>query len=120
MKLLADENFPSRLVSYLQKQGYKIIRISRSRQGIADSGVLEKALTERRTIFTFDKEFLSNQSKKILVSVVVFDFPGTQSHQLILSFFENILFFIQARKKKKKPFIIVCSIKGFEEIKAED
>ncbi len=120
MKLLADENFPSRLISYLQKQGHKILRISRSRQGITDSGVLEKALAEKRIIFTFDKGFKSNQPKKILVNVVVFDFPPTPSHQLILSLFDNILTFVQARKKKKKPFVVVCSLKGFEEIKEED
>lgn len=120
MKLLADENFPSRLVSYLQKQGHKITRISRSRQGITDPGVLEKALAEKRIIFTFDKGFKSNQPKGILVNVVVFDFPATRSHQLILSIFDNTLSFVQARKKKKRPFVIVCSVKGFEEIKEEN
>lgn len=115
MKLLADENFPSRLISYLQKQGHKIVRISKNAQGITDSMVLQKALSEKRIIFTFDKGFKSNQ-KEILISVLVFDFPTTKSHQLILSLLDNILIFVQARKKKKKPFILVCSENKIEEI----
>jgi predicted nuclease of predicted toxin-antitoxin system len=115
MKLLADENFPSRIISYLQKLGHKIKRISKTTQGVTDTGVLKKALAEKQTIFTFDKGFISNQ-KKVLVNVVVFDFPTTQSHQLIFSTLDHILLFVQARKKKKKPFILICSGSGIEEV----
>lgn len=120
MKLLADENFPSRLISSLQKQGHKVTRTSRSIQGVTDSGILTKALTEKRIIFTFDKGFTTNQREEVLVNVVVFNFPTTRSHQLILSLLDHLLTFIQARKKKKKPFILVCSENEIIEVSNKD
>lgn len=50
MKLLADENFPPSLVSYLQKNKYDVKRIQRSLHGVSDFAVREKALVERRII----------------------------------------------------------------------
>lgn len=119
MKLLADENFPPTLISKLQKKNHDVLRISRTKQALSDPDILERARIEKRIVFTFDKDFLSNQEKQVLTNVAVFDFSNFLPQE-ILPFLDEIIQAVEKRKKKKKHFIIVCSIKGFEEIKAED
>lgn len=60
MKLLADENFPPTLISYLQKKRHDIERIQRSLSGVSDLAIRKKALKGKRIIISFDKDFLKS------------------------------------------------------------
>lgn len=110
MKLLADENFPPSLVSYLQKKQHNVKRVQRSARGISDSDVFELASRENRIIITFDKDFL--KLKKPTVSVMILEFPNLQPEQ-IAPYLDEI---IQAIKnlKRKKRFIGIYSKSGLE------
>lgn len=74
MKLLADENFPPTLISYLQKKRHDVKRIQRSAKGISDTKVREIAKKENRIIITFDKDLLNEGI--LTVSIMLFDFPN--------------------------------------------
>ena len=60
MKLLANENFPYKSIYCLKERGYDILSIGMDNPGIMDSEVMAIAISEERTILTFDK----NQGKK--------------------------------------------------------
>ncbi len=57
IKLLADENFPSRSVDILRANGFDVLWILRSYQGISDAEIINLANAEQRLILTFDKDF---------------------------------------------------------------
>ncbi len=57
MKLLANENFPLRSVSYLREKGFDIKAIGVESPGIKDREVMEIAMTEDRLILTFDRDY---------------------------------------------------------------
>ena len=70
MKLLADENFPPTLTSYLQKRRHDVKRIQRDLRGVSDSAVLEKALKESRVIVSFDKDYLRSEKVETQVGLI--------------------------------------------------
>jgi predicted nuclease of predicted toxin-antitoxin system len=56
MKLLADENFPSKSVDLLRARGYDVLWILESHQGIPDSEIIKLSNLENRVILTFDRD----------------------------------------------------------------
>lgn len=115
MKLVADENFPPTLISYLQKKHHNVKRIQRSTRGISDSAVREKAIKEKRIILSFDKDFLKKDDEK-LFSVVVFDFPYTKPDDII-PYMDDFISEITHLKKRKKYFTATYSVEGLELLK---
>jgi predicted nuclease of predicted toxin-antitoxin system len=57
MKLLANENFPKSSVTILENGGFDIKAIGQDFGGILDSEVMEIAISEQRTILTFDRDY---------------------------------------------------------------
>jgi predicted nuclease of predicted toxin-antitoxin system len=57
MKLLANENFPYRSIHYLKGKGYDVLSIGMDNPSITDSEVMSIAITEERTILTFDRDY---------------------------------------------------------------
>lgn len=57
MKILANENFPLKSVILLEKAGYDIKAIGKDNPSIADKEVMEIAISEERTIITFDRDY---------------------------------------------------------------
>lgn len=115
MKLLADENFPPSLVSYLQRKRHNIKRVQRSLRGISDSAVRKKALLEKRIIISFDKDYLKSVENEEKVSSMVLDFPNMKPEEIIL-YMDKIIDTINRLKRKKKPFIASYSEDGLETI----
>lgn len=113
MKLLADENFPPTLISYLQRKRHNVKRIQRSMSGVADSTVREKALLGKRIIISFDKDYLKSVEGKEDVSVMVLDFPRLKPEEII-PYMDSIIDTISSLKKKKKPFSAIYSKKSLE------
>lgn len=112
MKLLADENFPPSLISYLQKKRHDVKRILRSSRGTSDISVYEKAVKENRIIITFDKDFLIEKSP-ISVSVMVFEFPDNKPEEVLL-YLDVIVQVMTNLKRKKKHFVAKYSKSGLE------
>ena len=112
MKLVADENFPPTLISYLQKKHHDVKRINRSAKGTSDISVGEKAIKENRVIITFDKDFLKKNNKKSF-SVVIFDFPYTKPVDII-PYMDDLIPGITNLKKRKKYFTATYSMDGLE------
>lgn len=113
MKLLADENFPPSLISYLQKKRHDIKRIQRSLRGIPDIKVYERAVKENRIIITFDKDFLTKSEERVLGSVMIFEFPDAKPEE-ILPYLDVIIQTITDLKRRKKHFVAVYSKNGLE------
>ncbi len=113
MKLLADENFPPSLVSYLQKKRHDIKSIQRSLRGVSDLAVRQKALQEKRIIISFDRDFLKSSKAEERISVMVLDFPKLKPEEIV-SYMDSITRAISNLKKKKKPFVAVYSQEGLE------
>ena len=57
MRLLADENFPKRLVEALRAEGHDIIWARTQCAGWKDVALLERAESEARIVLTLDKDF---------------------------------------------------------------
>ena len=55
--LLADEHFPFPSVKELHSAGHDVYAIAESDFSISDEKVIAKAITEDRSILTFDKDF---------------------------------------------------------------
>lgn len=115
MKLLADENFPPSLVSYLQKNRHDVKRIQRSLRGVSDLAVREKALTEKRIIISFDKDYLKSVKDEEKVSVMVLDFPKFKPEEII-PYLDKVSNTLGHLKRKKKPFTAIYSKDGVEMI----
>lgn len=113
MKLLADENFPPTLISYLQKKRHDVKRIQRSAKGTSDISVREKAVKENRVIITFDKDFLKAEGEERLFSVMIFDFPNMQPIE-ILPYLDAIVKAISDLQKRKRYFTAAYSVTGLE------
>lgn len=111
MKLLADENFPPSLVSYLQKKRHNLKRIQRSAKGTSDISVREIAQKENRIIITFDRDFLNEDIPK--VSVMLLKFPDLKPEE-ITPYMDKIIQATSDLKKKKKPFVATYSKDGLE------
>ena len=57
MRLLADQNIPRRTVEALRKDGHEVAWVQTACPGADDDVLLNKAITEKRTVLTFDKDF---------------------------------------------------------------
>jgi len=57
MKLLANENIPLASIPILRDNGYDIRHIGIDSSGIKDIEVLSLAISEGRTIITFDRDY---------------------------------------------------------------
>ncbi len=112
MKLLADENFPPTLISYLQKKHHDVKRIQRSAKTISDLSIKKLAVQENRIIFTFDKDFLKKEGGR-LFNVVVFDFPYTEPNDILVHM-DKAIESINRLKKRKRYFTTVYSVAGLE------
>lgn len=113
MKLLADEDVPPTLISYLQKSRHNVKRIQRSMHGVSDSIVREKAFLEKRIIISFDKDYLKSVEGEESVSVMILDFPGFKPEEIV-PYVDSIISAINTLKKKKKPFVACYSEAGLE------
>jgi predicted nuclease of predicted toxin-antitoxin system len=57
MKLLANENFPIKSILYLRNKGFDISSIGVDNPSIQDHAVMAIAISEERTILTFDRDY---------------------------------------------------------------
>ena len=57
MRLLADENIPLHSVRALRDAGHDVYSATEDQPGQTDRALLERAVTERRLIITFDTDF---------------------------------------------------------------
>lgn len=113
MKLLADENFPPTLISFIQKEHHDVKRIQRSTKGILDMTIREKAAKENRIVLTFDKDFLKTEKYKRKFSAVVFNFPYAKPVDII-PFMDHAIKSIETTKKRKKYFTAIYSVEGLD------
>lgn len=111
MKLLADENFPPTLVSYLQRKRHNIKRIQRTARGAVDVTVSERAQKENRIVITFDKDFLKKEVE--VKGVMIFDFPKMKPEEII-PYMDEAIDEISHLNRKKKPFVAIYSKKGVQ------
>jgi predicted nuclease of predicted toxin-antitoxin system len=57
MKFLANENFPISSIKILKESGYDVVAVGQEFSGILDSEVIAFAISEHRTILTFDRDY---------------------------------------------------------------
>jgi predicted nuclease of predicted toxin-antitoxin system len=57
MQFLANENFPLDAVEAIRKLGHNVAWIRAESPGAQDPEVLQRAVSEGRTLLTFDKDF---------------------------------------------------------------
>ncbi len=57
MIFLANENFPYPSIRVLRENGFEILSIGESFGGMSDEKVLQKAVSEKRIILTFDRDY---------------------------------------------------------------
>lgn len=57
MKFLANENFPAKSILYLQQKGFDIKAVGADYPGVKDEMVMAVAISEDRTILTFDRDY---------------------------------------------------------------
>jgi predicted nuclease of predicted toxin-antitoxin system len=57
LRLLANENFPGAVIEALRARGHDVAWVHADARGSSDEQVLARALAERRTLITFDKDF---------------------------------------------------------------
>jgi predicted nuclease of predicted toxin-antitoxin system len=57
MEALANENFPAPSTRLLREAGWDVKSIKEDMPGISDEEVLRVAVTERRIILTFDRDY---------------------------------------------------------------
>lgn len=57
MLFLANENFPNPSVKLLRENGFDVNYILESNRSVTDEKVIEIALTEKRIVLTFDKDY---------------------------------------------------------------
>ncbi len=82
LKLLANENVQSLLVSRLRERGHDVRWVLEERRGIADPQVLRQALTEGRVLLTWDKDFgdvVYRQGKSASNGIVLLRVTETRS-----------------------------------------
>jgi predicted nuclease of predicted toxin-antitoxin system len=59
MKLKLDENMPVDLALFLRKENFKVHTVyDENLSGESDETILEAAVREKRTLFTFDTDIL--------------------------------------------------------------
>src|SRR5262245_37391022 len=57
MRILADENFPRRIVSSLREQGHDVLWARADCPNLGDRNLLERAEADGRIVLTLDKDF---------------------------------------------------------------
>lgn len=57
MRLLADENVPLPSIHALRAAGHDVVSVSEEAAGTGDQIVLARAVSERRLLLTFDRDF---------------------------------------------------------------
>ena len=57
MLILADENFPRRVVEYLRLANHDVVWAGNDFPSSSDNDVLERAETDGRILFTLDRDF---------------------------------------------------------------
>jgi predicted nuclease of predicted toxin-antitoxin system len=57
MLILADENFPRRVVDYLRRADHDVVWAGNDFPSSSDKEVLERAETDGRILFTLDRDF---------------------------------------------------------------
>lgn len=57
MKILANENFPLSSVNILKSNNFDVLFIGIDFQGISDDEVMNLAISQNRTIITFDSDY---------------------------------------------------------------
>lgn len=57
MKLLTNENIPLASVNILMKEGFDVLAVGQGFSGFFDDEVMELAIGQKRTIFTFDRDY---------------------------------------------------------------
>ena len=57
MRLLANENFPSKAVVALRAAGHDVAWVPENSPSVSDRVVLAQAVREQRIVLTFDKDF---------------------------------------------------------------
>lgn len=56
-KLLANENFPASAVALLRREGHNVLFAAESMAGASDMEVMARAVTEKRWVLTFDRDY---------------------------------------------------------------
>ena len=116
MKFLADENLPRSILRFLRGQGFDVKDIQEENlRGIEDQTIWRLAQKEKRTILTYDKDFLILKDKRKTFQAIVLHFPKTPPQKAI----PRLAILIQkiVGKKIKAPFIILLSRDHIEIIK---
>ncbi len=57
MRFLANENFPLAAVEALRNAGHDVASVTTDAPGSIDESILQRSVTERRVLLTFDKDF---------------------------------------------------------------
>jgi uncharacterized protein YijF (DUF1287 family) len=57
MRFLADENIPPTAIHRLRDSGHDVLSAKESMTGLADRGILARAVADGRVLITFDKDF---------------------------------------------------------------
>jgi predicted nuclease of predicted toxin-antitoxin system len=86
MRFLADMGVAGRIVDWLRTQGHEATHLRDEGLGrLADAAIFEKAVSEKRTILTFDLDFsqIAAVSRGTGVSVIVFRLKNARTPHVI-------------------------------------
>ncbi len=108
MRFLANENFPNPSVKILREHGYDVNYILESNRSVSDEKVIEIALTEKRIILTFDKDYGEIIFRHKIVSppaVIFFRYKGESP----VSAGENLLKLVNENRFELENLFTVVS-----------
>ena len=94
-RYLANENFPARIVHYLQDRGDDVLSAAKEMHGVSDEAVLARAIRENRILLTFDRDFgelAFHQRMPATSGIVLFrlkQLPSDVIHHFLQTFFES-------------------------------
>jgi len=80
--LLCNENVPRLLIQSLRDRGHDVRWVLEENRGMADPAVLEEALSQRRVLLTFDKDFgelVFQRGKGATCGIILVRVFGTKS-----------------------------------------
>jgi predicted nuclease of predicted toxin-antitoxin system len=83
MRWLANENFPGDAVDLLRSHGHDVSWVRVDDPGLSDTEVLDRAMTERRILLTFDKDFgrlVFQAGRSASCGIVLFRISTSSSH----------------------------------------
>ena len=99
MKFLANENFPYPSIIKLRQADYDITSILDISPSISDEEVMQIAITEKRIILTFDRDYgelIFKHGYKPVAGVIyfrLFDYTPEQPAQYLITIFNQHLTF---------------------------